>query len=67
MCQLSALEARKAAVGSLLWWSDYSLPWRWGRSTVELWLLLQVRLLLLKLTWLKLWAIAQVLLLLRSA
>jgi hypothetical protein len=55
MSQLSAVEARKATVGSLLWWADCSLRWRWGRSTAEL--------LLLRL----LWAIAPVLLLLRLA
>jgi hypothetical protein len=61
MSQLFVVEAQKAAVGSLLWWPDCSLLWQWGRSMVELLLLL------LKLPQLELWAIALVLLLLRSA
>jgi hypothetical protein len=40
MSQLPAVEARKVMVGSLLWWPDYNLLWQWGRSTVELLLLL---------------------------
>jgi hypothetical protein len=64
MSQLFIVEAQKAAVGSLLWWPDCILLWQWGRSMVELLLLL---LLLLKLPQLELWAIALVLLLLRSA
>jgi hypothetical protein len=65
MTQLSVVDAWKAAVGSLLCWPDCSLLWRWGRSMVELLLLL--RLLLLKLLQLELWTIALVLLLLQSA
>jgi hypothetical protein len=61
MSQLSAVEARKAVVGSLLWWLDCSLLRWWDRSMVELLLLL-----LLELPWLELWAIAPVLLLLWS-
>jgi hypothetical protein len=54
-------------VGTLLWWPDCILLWRWGRSTVELLLLLLLlRLLLLELPWLELWAIAPILLLLWS-
>jgi hypothetical protein len=55
--QLSAVEAQKAMVGSLLIWPDCSLLRRWGRSMIEL--------LLLKLPWLELWVTAPVLLLLR--
>jgi hypothetical protein len=66
MSQLSAVVAWKATVESLLWWPDYSLLWRWGRSTVELLLLLLLSLLLLKLSKMELWEIAPVLLLLRS-
>jgi hypothetical protein len=54
MSQLSAFEAWKAVVGSLLWCLDYNLLWRWGRSTIELLLLLLLWLLLLKLQRLKL-------------
>jgi hypothetical protein len=52
MSQLSVVEGQKATVRSLLWWTDYNLLQ--GRSMVELLLL-------------ELWAIAPVLLLLRSA
>jgi hypothetical protein len=62
--QLSTVEAQKATVGSLLRWPNCSLLWRWGRSMIELLLLLW--LLLLKLPWLELWVIAPVLLLLGS-
>jgi hypothetical protein len=55
--QLSTVEAQKATVGSLLRWPDCSLLWQWGRSMIELLLLLW--LLLLKLPWLELWVIAQ--------
>jgi hypothetical protein len=54
MSQLSAFEAWKAVVGSLLWCLDCNLLWRWGRSTIELLLLLLLWLLLLKLQRLKL-------------
>jgi hypothetical protein len=63
MSQLPAVEARKVTVGSLLWWPDCNLLWRWGRSMIELLLL---RLLLLELPWLELWVIAPILLLLWS-
>jgi hypothetical protein len=67
MSQLPAVEARKVTVGSLLWWPDCILLWRWGRSAVELLLLLLLlRLLLLKLPRLELWVIAPILLLLWS-
>jgi hypothetical protein len=59
MSQLPTVEARKVTVGSLLWWPDCNLLWRWGRSTVELlFFLLLLRLLLLELPWLELWVIA---------
>jgi hypothetical protein len=73
MSQLSAVEVWKAMVGSLLWWPDYNLLQRWGRSTVELLLLLLLfllllllRLLSLELSRLELWMIAPILLLLWS-
>jgi hypothetical protein len=67
MSQLPVVEAQKVMVGSLLWWPDYNLLWRWGRSMVELLLLLLLlRLLLLELSRLELWAIAPILLLLWS-
>jgi hypothetical protein len=54
-------------VGSLVWWPDRNILWQWGRSTVELLLLLLLlRLLLLELTRLELWAITPILLLLWS-
>jgi hypothetical protein len=61
---LPTVEAWKVAGGKLLWWPDDSLL-RWqGRGIVELLLL---RLLsLLELSWLKLWVMAPVLLLLWS-
>jgi hypothetical protein len=52
MSQLSTDEARKAVVGSLLWWPNCNVLWWWGRNMVELLLLL--RLSLLKLSQLKL-------------
>jgi hypothetical protein len=55
MSYLSTAEAWKVAVGSLLWWPNYSVLRQWGGSTVELLLLLV------------LWVIAPMLLLLRSA
>jgi hypothetical protein len=57
------VEAWKVASGKLLWWSVGSLLWRWSRGMVEL-LLLLLRLLLLELPWVELWAIAPILLLL---
>jgi hypothetical protein len=63
MSQLPAVEAQKVVVGSLLWWPDCNMLWRWGRSMVELLLLL---LLLLELPRLELWAIAPIMLLLWS-
>jgi hypothetical protein len=67
MSQLPSVEARKVTVGSLLWWPDSNLLWRWGRSTVELLLLLLLLwLLLLELPRLELWAITPILLLLWS-
>jgi hypothetical protein len=63
MSQLPTVEAQKVMVGTLLWWPDCILLWRWGRSTVELLMLL---LLLLELLWLELWAIAPILLMLWS-
>jgi hypothetical protein len=67
MCQLPTVEARKVMVGSLLGWPDYNLLWRWGRSMVELLLLLLLLWqLLLELLRLELWAIALILLLLWS-
>jgi hypothetical protein len=59
---LPPVEAWKVAGGKLLWRPDGSLLWRWGRSMVELLLLL----LRLKLSRLELWAIAPILLLLWS-
>jgi hypothetical protein len=35
-----AVEAWKVIDGKLLWWPGGSLLWRWGRSTVEVLLLL---------------------------
>jgi hypothetical protein len=67
MSQLPAVEAQKVTVRSLLWWPNCNLLWQWGRSTVELLLLLLLLwLLLLELPRLELWAIAPVLLLLWS-
>jgi hypothetical protein len=59
---LPAVVAEKVTQGKLLWWPDGSLLQLWGRSTVEL--LLSC---LLELSWLELWMIVIVLLLLRSA
>jgi hypothetical protein len=67
MSQLPVVEAQKVTVGSLLWWPDYNLLWQWVRSTVELLLLLLLLWLLwLELSWLELWVIAPILLLLWS-
>jgi hypothetical protein len=67
VARLPTVEAWKAAGGKLLWWPDCSRLQRWGRGTVELLLLLLLwLLLLLELPWLKLWAMAPILLLLWS-
>jgi hypothetical protein len=67
MSQLPTVEAQKVIVGSLLRWPNYILLWPWGRSTVELLLLLLLlRLLLLELPRLEFWVIAPILLLLWS-
>jgi hypothetical protein len=60
----SAIKAWGVAVGSFLWWPDYSLLWWWSRGTVELLLVLLVQ---LELPLLVLQATAPILLLLRSA
>jgi hypothetical protein len=59
-----AVEAWKLAGGKMMWWPGGSLLWWWGRSTVELLLLLLW--LLLILSWLELWTIAPIVLLLWS-
>jgi hypothetical protein len=63
VAHLPAVEAWKVAGRKLLWWPDGSLLQRWSRGTVEL---LLRWLLLLKLPWLELWAMALILLLLWS-
>jgi hypothetical protein len=66
VAHLPTVEAWEVAGGKLLWWHDGSLL-RWcSGSTVELLLLLLLRLSLLELPWLELWAIAPILLLLWS-
>jgi hypothetical protein len=57
---LFVVEAWKVASKKLLWWLDGSRLRRWCRGTVELLLLL------LELTWLELWAMGPILLLLWS-
>jgi hypothetical protein len=65
VAHLPTVEAWKVAGGELLWRPGGSLLWQWGRSMVELLLLLLLlQLLLLKLRRLELWAIAPILLLL---
>jgi hypothetical protein len=67
VAHLTAVEAWNVAGRKLLWWPDGSLLRWWDRGTVELLLLLLLRqLLLLELSWLKLWVMAPVLLLLWS-
>jgi hypothetical protein len=66
VAHLPTVEAWKVAGRKLLWWPDGSLLRRWGRGTVELLLLLLLRLLLLELPRLELWAMAPILLLLWS-
>jgi hypothetical protein len=61
VAHLPVVEAWKAAGGKLLWWPDCSLLRQWGRGMVELLLL---HLLLLELSWLELWVMAPILLLL---
>jgi hypothetical protein len=63
VAHVPAVEAWKVAGEQLLWWPGGSLLQSWSRSMVELFLLL-LRLLLLKLPRLELWAIAPILLLL---
>jgi hypothetical protein len=68
MPHLPAVEAWEVVGGKLLWRPDGSLLWWWSMSMVELLLLLLLlQLLLLELPLLELWAIAPILLLLRSA
>jgi hypothetical protein len=62
MAHLPAVEAWEVASEELLWWPDGSLLWRWSRGTIELLLLL--RLVPLELSWLELWAMGPILLLL---
>jgi hypothetical protein len=64
VAHLPAVEAWKVAGEKLLWRLDGSLLWWWSRSTVELLLLLPLQLLLLELSWLELWPITPILLLL---
>jgi hypothetical protein len=63
---LPVVEAWKVAGGKLLWWLDGSLLRRWCRGTIELLLLLLLRLLLLELPRLELWVMGPILLLLWS-
>jgi hypothetical protein len=63
---LPTVETWKVAGGKLLWLPNGSLLWRWSRGTVELLLLLLLRLLPLELPWLEFWAMAPILLLLWS-
>jgi hypothetical protein len=60
VAHLSTVEAWKIAGGKLLWWPDGSLLRWWSRGMVEMLLLL------LKLSWLELWTMAPILLLLWS-
>jgi hypothetical protein len=64
VARLPAVEAWNVAGGKLLWWPDGNLLRWWGRGTVELLMLLLLRLLLLELSQLELWAMAPNLLLL---
>jgi hypothetical protein len=66
VAHLPTVEAWKVAGRKLLWWPDGSLLRRWGRSTVELLLLLLLWLLLLELSQLELWVMALILPLLLS-
>jgi hypothetical protein len=64
VAHLPTVEAWKVVGWEMLWRPSGSLLWQWGRSTVELLLLLLLWLLLLKLPRLELWVIAPILLLL---
>jgi hypothetical protein len=64
---LHSVEVGKVADGKQVWQPDGSLLQWWSRSMIELLLLLLLWLLLLEVPRLELWAIARVLLLLRSA
>jgi hypothetical protein len=64
VAHLPTVEAWKVVGWELLWRPGGSLLWQWGRSTVELLLLLLLWLLLLKLPRFELWVIAPILLLL---
>jgi hypothetical protein len=66
VAHLSIVEAWKVAGGKLVWWPDGSLLQQWSRGMVELPLLLLLRLLLLELPRLELWAMAPLRLLLWS-
>jgi hypothetical protein len=66
VAHLTVVEAWKVAGEKLLWWPDGSLLRRWSRGTVELLLLMLLRLLLLELPRLELWAMAPILLLMWS-
>jgi hypothetical protein len=66
VAHLLTVEAWKAAGGKLLWWTDGSLMRRWSRGTIELLLLLLLRLLLLELPQIELWVMAPILLLMWS-
>jgi hypothetical protein len=66
VAHLPTVEAWKVAGGKPLWWPNGSLLWRWSRGTVELLLFLLLQLLLLELSWLELWVMAPILLLLWS-
>jgi hypothetical protein len=66
VAHLPIVEAWKVTGQKLLWWPDGSLLRWWSRGTVELLLLLLLRLLLLELPRLELWAMAPIMLLLWS-
>jgi hypothetical protein len=66
VAHLPTVEAWKDAGGKQLWWPNGSLMRRWSRGTVDLLLLLLLRLLLLQLPRLELWAMAPILLLMWS-
>jgi hypothetical protein len=66
VAHLPTVEAWKDAGGKQLWWPDGSLMRWWSRGTVDLLLLLLLRLLLLQLSRLELWAMAPILLLMWS-
>jgi hypothetical protein len=66
MTHFPTVEAGKVVGGKLLWWPGGSLLWQRCRCTIELLLLLLLRLLLQELPQLDLWAIDPILLLLWS-